>query len=141
MRMAEYRNQQIEKQTHHRGHAHFWQRARLSRRGFLWTTAATAAGLAVAKSDGAAPKPIPGGFQFTPGGPFFHVSGGPGGGNSSITDFNGFMGSAFISGTGTGTDLKTGAQSQLNFDSDMRFMEGEYIGVDGKHYHGTFAFV
>jgi hypothetical protein len=58
MRMAEYRNQQIEKQTHHRGHAHFWQRARLSRRGFLWTTAATAAGLAVAKSDGAAPKPI-----------------------------------------------------------------------------------
>jgi hypothetical protein len=141
MRMAEYRNQQIEKQTHHRGHAHFWQRARLSRRGFLWTTAATAAGLAVAKSDGAAPKPIPGGFQVTPGGPFFHVSGGPGGENSTITDFNGFMGSAFINGTGTGTDLNTGAQSQLNFDSDMRFMEGEYIGVDGKHYHGTFAFV
>ena len=51
------------------------------------------------------------------------------------------MGSAFINGTGTGRDLNTGAESQLNFDSDMRFMQGEYIGVDGKHYQGTFAFV
>ena len=141
MRMVEYRNQQIQNQTHLRGHAHFWQRARLSRRSFLWTTTATAAGIVMAKSDGAAPKPIPGGFQFTPGGPFFHVSGGPGGENSTITDFNGFIGAAFINGTGTGRDLNTGAQSQLNFDSDMRFMQGEYIGVDGKPYHGTFAFV
>jgi hypothetical protein len=139
--MVEYRNQQIQNQTHHRGHAHFWQRARLSRRSFLGTTAATAAGLLATKSDGAAPKPIPGGFQFIPGGPFFHVLGGLGSENSSITDFNGFMGAAFINGTGTGTDLNTGAQSQLNFDSDMRFMKGEYIGVDGKHYQGTFAFV
>src|SRR6476660_633039 len=132
MRMVEYRNQQIQNQTHHRGHAHFWQRARLSRRGFLWT--ATAAGLLLAQSDGAAPKPIPGGFQFTPGGPFFHVSGGPGGENSAITDFNGFIGSAIVDGAGTGTNIKTGSQSQLNFDTDMRFMQGEYISVDRKHY-------
>jgi len=97
--------------------------------------------LLLAQSDGAAPKPIPGGFQFTPGGPFFHVSGGPGGENSAITDFNGFIGSAIVDGAGTGTNIKTGSQSQLNFDTDMRFMQGEYIGVDRKHYQGTFAFV
>src|ERR1041384_8132844 len=48
MRILEYRNQQTQDQTHHPGHEHFWQRARLSRRSFLWTTAATAAGIVVA---------------------------------------------------------------------------------------------
>jgi hypothetical protein len=142
MRRVDLRNQQVHSLRLHHGHAHFWQRALLSRRNFLWTTASAAgAGLLLAKSDGAAPKPIPGGFQITPGGPIFHVSGGPGGENSSITDFNGFIGSAIVDGTGTGTNTSTGAQSQLNFDTDMRFMQGEYIGVDGKHYQGTFAFV
>jgi TAT (twin-arginine translocation) pathway signal sequence len=141
MRVVHFQKQ-FHKLNQHRGHAHFWQRALLSRRNFLRTTAGVAgASLLVAKVDGAAPKPIPGGFQITPGGPFFHVSGGPGGENSTITDFNGFIGSAIVDGTGTGKNLSTGAQSQLNFDTDMRFMQGEYIGIDGKHYQGTFAFV
>jgi hypothetical protein len=29
----------------------------------------------------------------------------------------------------------------LLFDTDMRFMQGEYVGVDGKNYHATFGFV
>jgi hypothetical protein len=142
MRMVDFRIQQIQTMRPHRGHAHFWQRARLSRRNFLWTAAGAAgASVLLAQPDGAQPRPIPGGFQFTPGGPFFHVSGGSGGENSTITDFNGTVGSAIVDGTGTGRNLTTGAESQLNFDTDMRFMQGEYIGVDGKHYQGTFAFV
>ena len=142
MRRVEFRNQQVHNLKRHRSHEHFWRRALLSRRNFFRTTAITAGtGLLLAQSDGAAPKPIPGGFQLTPGGPFFHVSGGPGGENSAITDFNGFIGSAIVDGAGTATKVSTGAQSQLNFDTDMRFMQGEYVGVDGKHYQGTFAFV
>jgi hypothetical protein len=142
MRIVEFGNRQFHNLKHRRGHAHFWQRALLSRRNFLRTTAATAgAGLLLAQSDGATPGPIPGGFQISPGGPFFHVSGGPNAENSAITDFNGFIGSAIVDGTGTGRKVSTGAQSQLNFDTDMRFMQGEYIGVDGKHHQGTFAFV
>ena len=127
----------------HRGHAHFWERARLSRRNFLWTAAGTAsASVLFAESNGAAPRPIPGGFQLTPGGEVFHVLG-PASGveNSTITDFNGALGATEVQGSGTGTNMSTGARTSLNFDSDMRFMQGEYIGVDGRHHHGTFALV
>jgi hypothetical protein len=95
----------------------------------------------------AAPMPIPGGFQpFGPAGPLFHVLGGlnPDGSlaePSSITDFNGVISITFVMGNGTGTDTNTGAATRLIVDSDMRFMSGEYIGVDGHHYHGTFGFV
>ena len=65
------------------GHAHFWQRAALSRRNFLGTAGgALASGLALppiarAAAD-ALPKPIPGGTDLfsaigLPPGPIFHL--------------------------------------------------------------------
>lgn len=137
----------------HVGHAHFWNRA-MTRRQFI-TTAAGLAGATLssglwmpalvhaAKPAGAAPRPIPGGIQpFGPGTEVFHVFP-PGRGNepSTITDFNGFVGIAEIAGAGTGTNTATGETSHIPFDVDMRFMEGEYVGVDGKHHHGTFGFI
>lgn len=56
---------------------------------------------------------------------------------SEITDFNGFIGDTHIRGAGTGT----GFASQLAFQTDMGFMQGEYIGQDGRHHHGTFCFI
>src|SRR5262249_61122281 len=65
---------------------------------------------------------------------------GPGLDPSSITDFNGFVGVADVQGTGTGTNAD-GSTETLLFDTDMRFMSGVYVGVDGKVHQGTFGFV
>jgi hypothetical protein len=89
-----------------------------------------------------APKPIPGGFlvpsfAITPTNPDVHIL--PpaiGFEMSSITDFNGTIAATEIQGTATGSD-----NSRWYFDVDMRFMDGEYVGEDGKHHHGTFGFV
>src|SRR5438552_4589717 len=102
------------------GHPHFGRRA-LSRRQFLWTAAGTAAALGTglllptpALAAGRNPRPIPGGIANPTGGPFVHANFPPGpvdappgmggGEQSSITDFDGFIGSAGIQGTGTGTN-------------------------------------
>jgi hypothetical protein len=127
----------------HRGHRHFWQRA-LSRRQFLGASAAaTGAAMtaplwvpALAEASSVDPTPIPETlFGVTP----FHVllpgQGEPG----TITDFNGVLGLAAVSGTGTGTI--TGQPTPLVFDADMRFMQGQYIGMDGQNHEGTFVFV
>lgn len=127
------------------GHAHFWQRA-LSRRQVLAAGAGGAAAAALLGSRlwvpelahatapvPADPTPIP--LTLGP----FHVQLlGPGHEPSTITNFNGFVGVADVQGTGTGAGPGGGA---LLFDTDMRFMTGEYIGVDGKQYHSTFGFV
>lgn len=135
----------------HVGHTHFWQRAMLSRRQFMATAAgATGAILAsglwmpgIALADNAAPKPIPGGIQpFGPGTEVFHVF--PiahGVEPSTITDFHGFIAAAEIQGTGTATNTDTGATSLLNFDVDVRFLQGVYIGMDGEQHGGTFGFI
>lgn len=61
---------------------------------------------------------------------------------SSITDFNGFVGIAFISGTVTRTNTKTGEVRTLPFlNSDMRFMQGVFRGTDGQVHQGAFGFV
>jgi hypothetical protein len=130
------------------GHAHFWERA-LSRSRFIKVvTCATGAALGAdvlsviaraAEPSDATPKPIPGGFSI--GDLNFHVSGGPSAEPSVITDFNGIVGIAFVSGHGTGTNTTTGVSTPLLFDSDMRFMTGEYVAADGHHYQGTFGFV
>jgi hypothetical protein len=95
-------------------------------------------GLRAAPFNGAAPRPIPGGFV-GPGGKFFHIEGAPGTEPSSITDFNGVVGIAVVDGTWTSNGPVQTAP--LSFDTDMRFMDGEYIGVDGKHYQGSFALI
>lgn len=92
-----------------------------------------------------APVHIPGGTPVLGGG--FHVFG-PGtidpvdAEPSSITDFNGFVGIAFISGTVTRTNTKTGEVRTLPFvNSDMRFMQGLFRGTDGQMHQGAFGFV
>jgi hypothetical protein len=135
-----------------------WQRP-LSRRQFA-RTAAGAAMLGAALGAGwwrperaaahnaHAPVPIPGGTPLAGGG--FHVFA-PGTGPgfdppdaepSTITNFNGFIGLAFISGEVTRTNTATGEVRTLPFvNNDMRFMKGVFRGTDGKTHQGSFVFV
>ena|SRR5207245_592610 len=139
----------------HRSDMPSWGPA-LSRRRFL-RSAAGAAGLVLgsnlllqAKGDGSfEPTPIPGGNYFLgfPG-PLFHVFA-PGLGSfpvdqepSTITNFNGFVGLAYISGMVTETNMSTGAKRRLPFlTSDMRFMKGVFRDTEGQVRQGTFALV
>lgn len=134
------------------GHAHFWKRA-MSRGQFIRTAAGAGGGALTsalwmpaltqaAKPVPAAPSPIPGGV--TP--PFLtapiHTNPPPQLGPtvahdpSMIFDFNGFIGVAQIDGTG-----RDGSGNLLYYDVDNRFMQGTYVGVDGKTYHATFGFI
>jgi hypothetical protein len=141
------------------GHAHFWERA-LSRRQVL-ARAAGVAGTAIAApfilpgvAKGAAPglgepRPIPGGTQIPGIGlihfyfPAVNPVGSPDtiesgrGDPSTITDFNGFIGVGEW-GPATGEDQ---AGTTLYWAADVRFMDGEYVGLDGRHRQGAFAFV
>jgi hypothetical protein len=132
---------------------HAYGAAGVGRRGFLQSTAG-AAGLALTSglwtpqlangqpAEGV-PKPIPGGA--TPLGILVHHYPLPGtpvpltqiNDPSEITDFNGVIGDTQIRGGGTGT----GFAQTLAFRADMGFMQGEYVGEDGDHHHGTFVFV
>src|SRR5499425_2997921 len=125
-----------------------------TRRGFL-TTATAAAGLAVASDfalaplgmaaeKSAEPTPIPGGGNLAgvaihhnplpavPSTPLSQIND-----PSEIGDFNGMIIDTQIRGLGTGTGLN-GPQS---FRADMGAMQGEYVGEDGKHHHGSFVFI
>jgi hypothetical protein len=145
-----------QKLSAHAGHAHFWERA-LSRRQFCQTAAGLAAGafgaglispltpLLYASGGGVVlPNPIPGGIQpFGPGTPVFHVflpdPNNPDVEPSTITDFNGRIGTCEVQGTGIGT--MGGTSTPLNFDCDVRFMDGTYVGVDAKVHHSSFVFI
>jgi len=146
------------------GHSHFWERA-LSRRQFLGHSAGLAGvalsstlalpALVKAKAPGTGePRPIPGGTPSPFGLLHFYfptVRPNPAaapdtventrGDPSLITDFNGFIGSGewgspSAAGTGTGQDGTT-----LYWGGDIRFMDGEYIDLHGRHRHGAFAFI
>ncbi len=128
--------------SHHARHA-------LTRRAFIGTMAGTGAAaigagllpsaVLAGKPANAAPVPTP--SAVTVGGVTFHFTFfGPGIDPSSITDFNGFVGVADVRGTGTGTN-PDGTTETLLFDTDMRFMSGVYVGVDGAVHKGTFGFV
>ena len=127
----------------YRGHDHFWQRA-MSRRQFLGTTAAATAAVAtssvwfptLADASGRDPKPIPGGFF-----PGYHTFLGPNVEPSTIFNYRGTTGVAAVRGTGTAWDTETGDSKTVKFDSDNRFMRGEYIGMDGEEHEGTFGFI
>ena len=85
------------------------------------------------------PKPTTNSFTLE--GKTFHIDGfGPGLDPSAITDFNGFVGVADVQGTGTGT-YADGSSETLLFDTDMRFMKGEYVGEDGVRHRGAFVLV
>ena len=126
--------------------------AAVSRRRFLGTAGAAGVGLglgsglltsaaAIADGGGSAvlPRPIPSGFV-TPVGVFIHHHLPARGIEASqITDFRGTIGLAQVTGAGTGT--LNGASSTLSFEMDNRFMQGTYVGVDGRRHQGTFGFI
>jgi hypothetical protein len=87
------------------------------------------------------PRPIAGGFDrnfnIVTSGAFIHVlPPGIGFEMSTITDFAGVLGGSEIRGTAHGSDGTT-----YDFDTDMRFMRGLYVGLDGRRHHGSFGFI
>ena len=121
----------------------------LSRRQLLKTAAATGAVLAGSamlasqpadakqREASGTPVPVPADAAF--GG--LHIYGvGPHSENSSITNFRGIVGAAIVDGTGI-AHTADGRSEKLLFDTDMRFMQGEFRGTDGVTREGTFAFV
>jgi len=92
-----------------------------------------------------APVPIPGGSPVLGGS--YHVFG-PAAIDpvdaepSTITNFNGFVGLAYLSGMVTRTNTSNGETLRLPFvDTDMRFMTGTFKGTDERVHQGAFAFV
>ena len=55
---------------------------------------------------------------------------------STITDFDGVVGGSETRGTARGSDGTT-----YSFDADMRFMQGVYVGFDGRRHIGSFGFI
>src|SRR5260370_548010 len=88
------------------------------------------------------PTPIPGGLPLLGlGGPLFHVFlPAPAVEPCTISNFNGFVGWAAVGGMGTRT-VTGQAPEHLPFESDVRFMSGEFVGADGRNHHGAFAFI
>ena len=74
-------------------------------------------------------------FNIVPSGAFIHVL--PpaiGFEMATITDFRGVIAAAEIQGTAQGTD-----GTPYTFDTDMRFMQGTYVGMDGGSTRGRSA--
>jgi hypothetical protein len=104
-----------------------------------------------ARADASDPTPISGGNYFLGNpGPLFHVFGPGFGGDMTtadlepitITDFDGLVGVAYISGMVTETNTTTGEQRRLPFTTaDMRFMQGVFLDASGQVRQGTFALV
>jgi hypothetical protein len=124
--------------------AHF-SRRRLLQHGAIAAGSVAGFGLlrpAIAHAASAGPpRPIPGGFDenFNPvaSDATFHLfPPGIGFEMSTITDFNGVVGGSETRGTATGSDGST-----WDFDADMRFMRGTYVGLDGGRRVGAFGFV
>ena len=129
----------------------------VSRRRFIQTTGSVvAAGAALGRqvlrpqilsAQGDEPLPIPGGSPLlspfhiygpTPDGSFDPIDAEP----STITNFDGVVGLAYINGMVTRMHIPSGATAKFPFlSSDMRFMRGVYRGVDGKPRQGTFALI
>jgi hypothetical protein len=90
---------------------------------------------------GAGPRPIPGGFDQNlkpvTKNPFVHVLvPGIGFEMSTITDFRGVVAGSEIRGRAHGSD-----GSKWDFDTDMRFFSGSYVGLDGRLRKGAFGFI
>jgi hypothetical protein len=144
---------QAARRCSHTWHTDFWERP-FTRRQAVATGAAALGVLALPRfafgaPPTAGPNPIPGTLPQIP---FIHIRlpGYPPLGSpdpatndpSTITDFNGHVGLSYVRGTGTRTDKATGATtSGLPFETDLRFMRGEFVSSDGRRRHGTFALI
>jgi hypothetical protein len=137
----------VSRLAHHPAH----DEHRLSRRAFLgsaagmglaaWSVGLLPAPSALASPGGTAGAPKPTTNITTIGGVDFALTFfGPGMDPSTIADFNGFVGVADVQGTGTATN-SDGSTETLLFDTDMRFMQGAYVGQDGAVHKGAFGFV
>jgi len=60
---------------------------------------------------------------------------------SNIFNFKGFVGVGDFNLTGTGTDLSTGETTPYTFHTDMRFMDGVFVGTDLVERRAAFVFV
>jgi hypothetical protein len=60
---------------------------------------------------------------------------------SVIFNFMGSVGQADFNLTGTGIDLTTGDTAPYTFHTDMRFMDGVFVGTDGVERRAAFVFV
>jgi hypothetical protein len=88
-----------------------------------------------------APRPIPGGLDKTfmpvPKNAFVHVlAPGIGFEMATITNFDGIVAGSETRGTAHGSD-----GTRYDFDTDMRFMHGSYMGLDGRRRTAAFGFV
>src|SRR5262245_55162496 len=62
------------------------------------------------------------------------------GDQSQITDFDGVVAADRVTGTGRRTDTRSGETKAMSFQADMGFMQGVYVGEDGRRRQGTFGF-
>ena len=88
-----------------------------------------------------APRPIPGGFDKkfkpVPKHPVVHLLvPGIGFEMATITDFRGVVAGSETRGTAHGSD-----GTNYDFDTDMRFMHGAYVGFDGRPRTAAFGFI
>jgi hypothetical protein len=94
-----------------------------------------------------APVPIPGGSPNLGGsyhvyGPASMLNDPPDAEPSTITNLDGFVGLAYLSGMVTRINTKTRERLRLPYrESDMRFMQGKFRGTDGNIHESTFALV
>jgi hypothetical protein len=106
-------------------------------------------GRAGAQAATAGPKPIPGGIDVGDGNLIHVYDYSQGFEPATITDFRGFVGIHHLRGEGTvtkggdGDGIATPAATgdRLSYDTDMRFMQGTYVGEDGQEHEGTFGFI
>ena len=134
------------------------ERHGLSRRRLLQTAAGVSLALGAgahrtgrvqAQAASAGPKPIPGGIDLGDGDLIHVYNYSQGFEPATITDFRGFVGIHHLRGEGTvtmgggGDGIATPAATgdRLSYDTDMRFMQGTYVGEDGQEHEGTFGFI
>jgi hypothetical protein len=141
----------------HAGHVHTIDRV-WSRRRFFKAAAGATAAVAVAGSGLLRPRsvaaagpgmgltePIPATLELFPG-VFGHVQAPPLTGDdtdpSTVNNFQGAAGIAFVSGLVERRNRRTGEVRTLPFlFNDMRFMKGVFRGRDGHERNATFAFI
>ncbi len=135
----------------------------LTRRGFIQSAAGAGAGVVLGSRIGvpawaqeaahpacpAVPRPIP----HTTGPNHLHfffpgpvdaspvTSPNKGHDPSIITDFSGVIAEADLNLSGMGTDLNNGSSAMYNFHTDMRFMDGVFVGLDNEQHRGTIGFI
>jgi hypothetical protein len=124
--------------TPHAGHRVFSRRT-LLRAGAASTALVATTGVLSNVSVARSGTPTP-----TPANPAFgglHIYGvDPSMEPSAITNFRGAVGAAVVDGSGT-WKVEGTAPETLRFDTDMRFMQGVFLGTDRRRHKGTFAFV